>query len=130
VIEKGVALLQSSARISLRKLSVGPIRTRVFATIAIMVFSVGLGGCSSFSGFVADNWPHWAGGMPKDVPPRPGAPGYGEFVAHGKAPDNTSTPEVKSEPVFVTRPATGEARAAPRPAAPQDTGDAVNGGLY
>jgi hypothetical protein len=44
-----------------------------------------LGSCSGFAGSVADNWPHWAGGMPADVPPRPGAPGYNEFIAHGQA---------------------------------------------
>ena len=38
-----------------------------------------------FSAYVADHWPHWAGGMPGDVPPRPGAPGYDEFIAHGQA---------------------------------------------
>jgi hypothetical protein len=123
-------LLQSSPRNSLRKLSGGLVRTRVCAAVAIMALSIGLGGCSSFSGFVADNWPHWAGGMPNDVPPRPGAPGYDEFVAHGKAKASASTPEAKSEPVFAVRPATGEAKAAPRPSASQDTGDAVNGGLY
>ncbi len=48
-----------------------------------------LGSCggaseSGVSGYVADHWPHWAGGMPADVPPRPGAPGYNEFIAHGQ----------------------------------------------
>jgi hypothetical protein len=51
-----------------------------------------LGSCSGFAGSVADNWPHWAGGMPADVPPRPGAPGYNEFIAHGQgAPDPTNS---------------------------------------
>lgn len=43
-----------------------------------------LGSCGGFSGYVADSWPHWAGGLPPDVPPRPGAPGYSEFIAHGQ----------------------------------------------
>jgi hypothetical protein len=47
---------------------------------------LGLGlNLASCGGFVADHWPHWAGGLPDDVPPRPGAPGYSEFVAHGQA---------------------------------------------
>jgi hypothetical protein len=40
---------------------------------------------ASCGGFVADHWPHWAGGTPEGVPPRPGAPGYAEFIAHGQA---------------------------------------------
>jgi hypothetical protein len=54
-------------------------------TIAILL-TLGpmLGSCSGFAGNVADNWPRWAGGMPPDVPPRPGAPGYNEFIAHGQ----------------------------------------------
>jgi len=126
---KGNVLLRSSAQNSLRKLGVGPARTRVFTAIAILGLSIGLGGCSSFSGFVADNWPHWAGGMPNDVPPRPGSPGYDEFIAHGKASSNASAPEGKAEPVFATRPAPAEAKRAPQPT-PQESGDALNGGLY
>ncbi len=77
-----------------------------------------LGSCggaseNGFSGYVADHWPHWAGGMPDDVPPRPGAPGYDEFIAHGqasqdaaKAPaanDKTAT-GATAKPVFQTAP--------------------------
>jgi hypothetical protein len=49
-------------------------------------FSVGLtvGSCSSVSDFVADSWPHFAGGEPNGVPPRPGDPGYNTFIAHGQ----------------------------------------------
>jgi hypothetical protein len=46
-----------------------------------------LGGCTSFAGYVTDAWPTWAGGMPKGVPPRPGAPGYEEFIAHQQHQD-------------------------------------------
>jgi len=55
---------------------------RRLALLGLLGVSLALGGCSSFAGFVADTWPTWAGGMPKDVPPRPGAPGYEEFIAH------------------------------------------------
>lgn len=54
------------------------------ATGALFCLAVMLGGCSPFAGFMADHWPHWAGGLPPDVPPRPGAPGYDEFIAHGE----------------------------------------------
>jgi hypothetical protein len=52
--------------------------------MALMGLCLGLAlaSCSGFSDAVADHWPHWAGGMPDDVPPRPGAPGYEEFIAH------------------------------------------------
>jgi hypothetical protein len=51
-----------------------------------------LGACSPFAGYVADHVPHWAGGLPPDAPPRPGAPGYDEFVAHGEPAQNTAPP--------------------------------------
>ena len=62
-------------------MAVGLTRRRL-ALLGLLGVSLALGGCSSFAGFVADTWPTWAGGMPKDVPPRPGAPGYEEFIAH------------------------------------------------
>src|SRR5215469_4350731 len=63
---------------------------RRLALTALLGVLLALGGCSSFSGFVADTWPTWAGGMPKDVPPRPGAPGYEEFIAHQQRLDAAS----------------------------------------
>ena len=51
---------------------------------AAIVLGLGLN-LASCGGFVADHWPHWAGGLPDGVPPRPGAPGYAEFTAHGQA---------------------------------------------
>ena len=55
---------------------------RLFALTMVLGACLALGACASFSGYVADSWPTWAGGMPKDVPPRPGAPGYEEFISH------------------------------------------------
>jgi hypothetical protein len=55
---------------------------RGLALTALFGVALALGGCSSFAGFVSDTWPTWAGGIPKDAPPRPGAPGYEEFIAH------------------------------------------------
>jgi hypothetical protein len=82
--------------------------------------------------------------MPADVPPRPGAPGYGEFIAHGQA-----APEVKQQPPAAAavqgavKPgaatpaaaASAPAASAPSAAAVPDgdvTQDSsvVNGGLY
>jgi hypothetical protein len=52
--------------------------------VALIVLGLGsvLASCTEFSGTVADHWPHWAGGLPADAPPRPGSPGYAEFIAH------------------------------------------------
>src|SRR5271155_5405034 len=109
---------------------------RLLAAAVLICAGPLLGWCaggseSGFSGFVADHWPHWAGGMPDDVPPRPGAPGYDEFIAHGqasqdavKAPaanDKTAT-GATAKPVFQTAPpppATATEQAAP-PAAAAD----------
>jgi hypothetical protein len=57
---------------------------RHIAVAILLTLGPMLGSCSGFAGTVADNWPRWAGGMPADVPPRPGAPGYNEFIAHGQ----------------------------------------------
>lgn len=61
---------------------------------AALAFSVGLmlGSCTPFSGFVADHWPHFAGGEPDGLPPRPGAPGYNKFIAHGQPAQTTQSP--------------------------------------
>jgi len=63
---------------------------RPLATLIVLALGLAQGACSPFSGFVADHWPHWAGGLPNDAPPRPGAPGYEEFIAH-KQPDSTGS---------------------------------------
>jgi hypothetical protein len=52
-----------------------------------LCLGLGLGACTPFAGAVSDAWPTWAGGEPKDVPPRPGAPGYEEFIAHQQRQD-------------------------------------------
>jgi hypothetical protein len=76
-----------------------------FITAAVVLgLGWGLGACAGegqFSGYVADHWPHWAGGMPNDVPPRPGAPGYDEFIAHGQSGQDAATPLTNGPgPVF------------------------------
>jgi hypothetical protein len=54
---------------------------RLLAASAVLSLAMMLSACG---GYVADRWPHWAGGLPPDVPPRPGAPGYDDFIAHGE----------------------------------------------
>ena len=138
---------------------IGQPRPLIVTRLVAMVIVVGAGstlascgGASEdgFSAYVADHWPHWAGGMPGDVPPRPGAPGYNQFIAHGQADQDVlppasgaSAPAVSVKPVFQTAPsvqaAPGEpikpAQAAPTvlPAPPQSASEdssVVRGGLY
>jgi hypothetical protein len=134
---------------------------RLIAAAVVVCAGAVLGSCGGvsedgFSAYVADHWPHWAGGMPSDVPPRPGAPGYNQFIAHGQADQDVLPPAaganaaaVPVKPVFQTAPpaaaASGEqpAPAAPiqpaaqdasaAPVAPQSASEnpsVVRGGLY
>ena len=60
---------------------------RFFAPTLGLLIGLALGSCAPFAATVSDHWPTWAGGMPKDVPPRPGAPGYDEFLRHQQGKD-------------------------------------------
>jgi len=118
--------------------------TRLRTAVAALFVCLSVASCTSFSNYVSDRWPTWAGGMPKDVPPRPGDPGYAEFVAHGKA---TETPPPDANAALATTPVAATAPAAPPAAAPPAPGSlnapapppgslhpddpsAVQGGLY
>ena len=102
---------------------------------AAIVLGLGLN-LASCGGFVADHWPHWAGGLPDGVPPRPGTAGYTEFVAHGQA-----KPEAVPAVGQIGTRETTAAQATPvtsagpvHPAMPEDDHfqdtSVVNGGLY
>jgi hypothetical protein len=94
---------------------------------ALMGLGLGLllGSCGPVAGFTADYWPHWAGGLPAGTPPRPGTPGYADYVAHRQA---------ETEPPKPAANAVANAPAAPAPAAvePQSDDDRPvrRGGLY
>ncbi len=60
---------------------------RFFAPTLVLLSGLALGSCASVSATVSDHWPTWAGGLPKDVPPRPGTPGYDEFMVHQQGKD-------------------------------------------
>ena len=49
--------------------------------------------------------------MPADVPPRPGAPGYADFIAHGK-PEQTKPEQAKQDVVNSANPQQPAAAAA------------------
>lgn len=98
---------------------------------------------SQLADYVADHWPRWAGGMPDDVPPRPGTPGYDEFIAHGQtnpapapAPaPSAKTAAAKTKTVARPAPAPAPSTAAVAPVEPTDDQPAedssvVKGGLY
>jgi hypothetical protein len=120
----------------------------ISAPTTVLALCLALGGCTSFAGAVADHWPTWAGGMPNDVPPRPGAPGYEEFIAHqnGKeaaaasaaaATSGGTTPPPAVTPVAATMPpappTVGSVNTPPMPPAYrriEDDQSAVHGGLY
>lgn len=97
--------------------------TKRFLTPTMLLgLGLTLGSCGSMAGTVADHWPHWAGGMPNDVPPRPGAPGYNEFIAHQRATSEAATPAAAAEKT--------QAQAAPPGNPPPNDQAAAQGGLY
>ncbi len=65
-----------------------------------------LGACSPFSSSIADMWPHWAGGEPAGLPPRPGEPGYAQFIAHGQPSQNPAAAPAAAQPAPVGTTAT------------------------
>jgi hypothetical protein len=53
--------------------------------------------CSSVGGFVGDNLPTWAGGLPPGTPPRAGAPGYDTYLKSvGGGQPNASVPPAEA----------------------------------
>jgi hypothetical protein len=56
----------------------------IVAITALALVAAMLGGCSSINErmgpMVADTIPAWAGGLPKDVPPRKGTPEYDAYM--------------------------------------------------
>jgi hypothetical protein len=95
---------------------------------ALMVLGLGLllGSCGPVAGFTADHWPHWAGGLPEGTPPRPGTPGYDDYIAH-RQPDAEP-----AKPAATGAMASAPAAAPPAAAEPQSEDGAVvrRGGLY
>jgi hypothetical protein len=69
----------------------------VVATFAL-VLGLTLGSCSPFSDYVSDHWPHFAGGEPDGMPPRPGTPGYTQFIAHGQPDQSANSPAQNPQP--------------------------------
>jgi hypothetical protein len=94
---EGSALPGSAAR------AAGMMINRFVAAALVLGSASLLGGCSPFSSSVADMWPHWAGGEPAGLPPRPGEPGYEQFIAHGQP--NQNPPATQQTPTAPPAPA-------------------------
>jgi hypothetical protein len=72
----------------LRRSAGGMRLKRCVAAALVVGCAWALGACSPFSSSIADMWPHSMGGEPVGLPPRPGQPGYEEFIAHGQPGQN------------------------------------------
>lgn len=104
----------------------------VLGPVLLLVCSLLLGSCSSVSSYVSDSWPTWAGGMPKDVPPRPGAPGYEEFLAHQQRQDAAASSSADANTQATSAVASPNKTGGRTPAAnqPIDISGGAQGGLY
>jgi hypothetical protein len=106
--------------------------------LALLALSFGLivGACAQVSGTVSDAWPHWAGGEPSGTPPRPGTPGYQDFIAHRQAatssdqqPQPAETGGAAAQPAAAATPVARPPSPGPAQPPAQDTAVA-GGGLY
>ena len=61
-----------------------PVRTRHIATVLALALACMLAGCASINEKLAngmgDYIPQWAGGLPRDAPPRRGTPQYEAYM--------------------------------------------------
>jgi hypothetical protein len=61
-----------------------PNSLRPFTLVALVMAACSLSGCGTINGYLAsgmsDYIPQWAGGLPRDAPPRPGTAKYDEFM--------------------------------------------------
>jgi len=68
--------------------------------VALLAAGLALGSCTS-GGKMGDYMPQWMGGLPKDVPPRPGTPEYDEYQRQQEAErvrDKSKDPPKPSTP--------------------------------
>jgi hypothetical protein len=112
---------------------------RLIVALVVSGLAPALGSCTQMSGVVADTWPHWAGGEPAGAPPRPGSPGYDEFINHGKAQSSAANPAANPAAVgdqTNSLPAGAPQAYAPQRPAPAAAGEpptdapVTRGGLY
>lgn len=63
--------------------------------VVVPILAMLLASCGGSGGIVGEALPTWAGGMPKDVPPRPGTPEYEE---HKKRLEGRSKVDARPSP--------------------------------
>lgn len=102
---------------------------RLFASVPVLCLGIALCSCGQFAGYVADQWPHWAGGEPPGMPPRPGTPGYEEFISHGGANKDAGATAATAAAAERAKAQTN-AQVVPAGSRPPTDRDAVEGGLY
>jgi hypothetical protein len=86
-----------------------PINTRQLVVLLAVALPGALGGCSTINTSLAgtgEALPTWLGGMPADVPPRPGTAKYDEFMKEQERKRLTPAPP-KEEPAQAQSPAAG-----------------------
>ncbi len=87
-----------------------PVNPRQVAILLAAAFSACvLSGCSTINASLAGTGevlPTWLGGMPGDVPPRPGTPKYDEFMKEQERKRLESAPP-KEEPAQTQSPSAG-----------------------
>jgi len=91
-----------------------PVRAHHIAAIAALALAgLGLCGCSAINeklaAGVGDKLPHWAGGLPADVPPRRGTPEYEAYMKERE--------RKRLEPAATNANAAAPAAASPAPSA-------------
>jgi hypothetical protein len=66
---------------------------RIAIILSLTVFLSGCGALNSFLGTsIGDYMPDWAGGLPKDAPPRPTDPRYQQYMEEQRAKLETPKP--------------------------------------
>jgi hypothetical protein len=65
---------------------------RALVTLFCVLVVPSLAACNSIGATVSDVLPEWAGGLPKDAPPRPGTPEYEEFRRRLEQPPAKADP--------------------------------------
>jgi hypothetical protein len=100
-------LARNEGRVTLMRCALG---------IGLLMCDLLLASCSSMGAFVGDNLPVWAGGLPKGTPPRPGTPGYREYL-------KSIGEETADVPAGPGDPSTGNRPPPPEPPPRNDTID-------
>ncbi len=86
-----------------------PINTRQLAIVLAVMLACVLSGCSTINSSLAgtgEALPQWLGGMPPDVPPRPGTAKYDEYMKEQERKRLTPAPP-KEDPAQTQSPSAG-----------------------